>query len=111
MSVTMKEINDSTFIEETSKGLTLTDFRADWCAPCKMMDPILHHLSDDNQLGNQIKFTSINIDDNQQTAGQLGIQGIPTLIIKNNGQIVDKIVGFHPKEEVENILKKHIEKA
>ncbi|CCJ66707.1 Thioredoxin [Leuconostoc pseudomesenteroides 4882] len=76
-----------------------------------MMDPILHHLSDDSQLGNQIKFTSINIDDNQQTAAQLGIQGIPTLIIKNNGQIIDKIVGFHPKEEIENILKKHIEEA
>lgn len=105
MSATIKEITDSTFENETQEGVTLTDFRADWCPPCKMMDPILQHLSEENQLGGKIKFTSVNIDENKQVASQLGIQGIPTLIIKKNGQVIDKIVGFHPKDEIENTLK------
>ena len=50
----------------------------------------------------------VNIDENKQVASQLGIQGIPTLIIKKNGQVIDKIVGFHPKDEIENTLKKYI---
>lgn len=108
MSATIKEITDSTFENETQEGVTLTDFRADWCPPCKMMDPILQHLSEENQLGSKIKFTSVNIDENKQVASQLGIQGIPTLIIKKNGQVIDKIVGFHPKDEIENTLKKYI---
>lgn len=108
MSATIKEITDSTFENETQEGVTLTDFRADWCPPCKMMDPILQHLSEENQLGGKIKFTSVNIDENKQVASQLGIQGIPTLIIKKNGQVIDKIVGFHPKDEIENTFKKYI---
>ncbi|MEW8956724.1 thioredoxin [Clostridium sp.] len=101
----MKEINDSSLITEVSNGVTLVDFWATWCGPCKMLTPVLDELS--NELS-EIKFGKVNVDENPKSAEQYRIASIPTLLLFKNGEVVDKIVGFRPKSEIEQFIKKHV---
>ena len=91
------EITDATFEEETSEGVVLIDFWATWCGPCKMQSAVIDQLSD-------VKFTKMDVDQNQETARNLGIMAIPTLLIKKDGKIVDRLTGYTPKEKLEQIL-------
>ena len=96
-----KEITDKTFSEETDKGLVLIDFWATWCGPCKMQSPVIEQLAEERQ---DVKFYKMDVDQNQDTAKNLGIMAIPTLIIKKDGNIVDRITGYTPKEKLNQIL-------
>jgi len=93
----IKEINDQDFESETATGVTVVDFRADWCPPCKMMDPILKTLSESDEFGQRVKFVSLNVDHDQLTAAKFNVQGIPTFLIKKDGQVVKRLVGARPK--------------
>ncbi|QNQ81470.1 thioredoxin [Lactobacillus sp. PV034] len=97
----VEEINDKSFENETSEGVVLTDFWATWCGPCKMQSPVIEQLS---QEMDDVKFTSVDVDQNQDLAKELGIMAIPTLIIKKDGKIVDRLTGYTPKEKLEQIL-------
>ena len=94
-------ITDENFEDATKNGVTVTDFWATWCGPCKMQSPIVDQLSEERQ---DVKFTSLDIDHNQDTAKNFGIMAIPTLIIKKDGKIVDRITGYTPKEKLNKIL-------
>lgn len=98
------EITDATFEEETSEGVVLTDFWAVWCGPCKMQTPVVEQLSEEMD---DVKFTSMDVDKNQETAKDLGIMAIPTLLIKKDGKIVDRLTGFTPKEKLASILEQY----
>ena len=63
----------------------LVDFHADWCAPCKTMNPILKNIK--KQLGNKLKIIKINVDNNQQVANRFQVKGIPTFILFQNSEI------------------------
>ena len=95
------EITDATFEEETSEGVVLIDFWATWCGPCKMQSPVIDQLSEEMD---DVKFTKMDVDQNQETARNLGIMAIPTLLIKKDGEIVDRLTGYTPKEKLEQIL-------
>ena len=86
-----------------ANGVVLVDFWAAWCNPCKMLAPIIDELAVDYQ--NRLKFAKLNVDDNQQIAMEYGIMSIPSLVIFREGQEVNRIVGFLPKDE----LKRRIE--
>ncbi|WP_207640768.1 thioredoxin [Clostridium hydrogeniformans] len=101
----MREINDSSLITEVSNGVTLVDFWATWCGPCKMLSPVLDELSKEIS---DIKFGKVNVDENPQSAEQYRIASIPTILLFKNGEVVDKIVGFRPKAEIEQFIKKHV---
>ncbi|WP_125544573.1 thioredoxin family protein [Levilactobacillus lindianensis] len=101
----IKEIHDQDFEKETNTGVTVVDFRADWCPPCKMMDPILQKLSESEDFKDQVTFTSINIDHDKQIASQFQVQGIPTFLIKKDGQVINRLVGARPKPLFEAALK------
>ncbi|MBY0124015.1 thioredoxin [Bacillus sp. S/N-304-OC-R1] len=96
---------DQTFSTETGSGVVLVDFWAPWCGPCKMIAPVLEEL--DAEMGDKVKIVKIDVDENQETAGKFGVMSIPTLLVFKNGEAVDKVVGFQPKEALAELLSKH----
>lgn len=90
-------VTDQNFSNEVlnSSQPVLVDFWAPWCAPCRMIAPVIEELAE--EMEGIAKICKLNTDDNQQTAAQYGIRGIPTLGIFKNGEMVDSIVGIVPK--------------
>lgn len=101
----VKEITDNTFTEETSKGLVVVDFWAEWCGPCRILSPIVEELS--NEMSN-VQFKKINVDENREVALSLGINAIPTLVIYKDGHPIDKIIGVIPKANLKKTIEKYI---
>jgi thioredoxin 1 len=97
---------DQNFSEETSSGLVLTDFWATWCGPCKMIAPVLEEL--DAEMSDKVKIVKIDVDENQETAAKYGVMSIPTLILFKDGEIVDKVVGYRPKEALQEVINNHL---
>jgi thioredoxin 1 len=99
-------IGDGDFKQQVldSQQPVLVDFWATWCAPCRAIAPALDALA--TQYKGQVKFTKLNIDDNQDTPQQYGVRSIPTLLIFKGGQVVEQIVGAVPKARIEAALQK-----
>jgi thioredoxin 1 len=70
-----------------------------------MIAPVLEEL--DSEMGDKVKIVKIDVDENQETAGKFGVMSIPTLIVLKDGEVVDKVVGFQPKEALAELLSKH----
>lgn len=102
----IKELNDQNFEDETSKGLTFTDFWATWCGPCRMQGPVVEQLA--NEMGDKVQFGKMDVDQNPETSQKLGIMSIPTMVIKKDGQIVDTVVGYHDKSQLEKIINQYL---
>ncbi|MBB6282775.1 thioredoxin [Geobacillus subterraneus] len=97
---------DQTFAVETKEGLTLVDFWAPWCGPCRMIAPVLEEL--DQEMGDKVKIVKVNVDENQETASKFGVMSIPTLLVFKNGELVDKAIGYQPKEALVQLVGKHM---
>lgn len=87
-------LNGSSFEKVISKGVTLVDFWAEWCAPCRMQGPILDEVA--SQLNGDSVIAKLNVDDNRSIAAKYGIMSIPTLILFKNGKIIKQFVGVQP---------------
>lgn len=96
---------DSNFEENIKEGVTLVDFWAPWCGPCKMIAPVLEDLAKDVE--GKANIVKVDVDENQETAAKFEVMSIPTLIVFKDGQAVDKVVGFQPKEQLQAVLEKH----
>ena len=96
---------DQTFTNETGEGLVLVDFWAPWCGPCKMIAPVLVEI--DEELGNKVKVVKVDVDENQETAAKFEVMSIPSLFVMKDGQIVDKALGYKPKEALVELVSKH----
>lgn len=103
------ELSDSNFKSEIESGLTLVDFWAPWCGPCRMVAPVIEEIA--GQYQGQVKVGKLNVDDNQQTAMQFRVMSIPTVILFKDGQPVEGVVGAQPKRAFEQLLNKHVESA
>ena len=98
----MEKLTKENFNDVILNGKVLIDFNATWCGPCRMLHPILEKL--ENEL-NDVKIYSVDVDDNEDLARQFGIMSIPSLILFDNGNIVDKKIGFMDYEQLLNWLK------
>jgi len=100
------EINTSNFDSEiNNNGVTVVDFFANWCGPCRKMGPVLEEV--EAELTN-VKFAKINTDDNIEMAKKYQVSGLPTLMVFKNGEPVERIVGLMPKSSIITNIEKHI---
>lgn len=99
----MEKLNKENFNDFISCGKVLVDFNASWCGPCNMLRPILEELEG---ILTDIKFGSVNVDDNEYLARNYGVMSIPTLILFNDGNIVKQNIGFISKDDLIDWLNK-----
>jgi len=101
----MRNANSETFNEMTNKGLKLVDFWASWCGPCKMLAPVLDEIASETS---EFEIIKVEVDENPELAAQYEVMSVPTLFIMKDGQIVDQMQGFQPKENILNKMQQHI---
>ncbi|NBD26807.1 thioredoxin [Paenibacillus glycinis] len=94
------------FNQSIESGVTLVDFWAPWCGPCKMQLPIVDELS--TELSGTATIGKINVDEEPELASQFGVMSIPTLIVFKDGQPVDKMVGLQSKDALKNKIQNQI---
>jgi thioredoxin 1 len=88
---------------EGSKGLTLVDFWASWCGPCRMMGPVYEKAA---EKFNNIKFCKMSTEENEATPTEANITGIPCIIVYKDGKEIDRIIGYRDQKEFESVLSK-----
>lgn len=98
----IQKIDDETFSKATSHGVVLVDFFADWCGPCRMLEPIIHALAE--ELSSKMSFVKVDVDQSPKVVTSLQITSIPTLIVFKNGKEVHRVVGLKDLETLKKLL-------
>ena len=100
--------NDQTFDKDISTNdlPVVVDFGAEWCGPCKVLDPILEEIAVENK--DKVKIYKMNIDENPMTPQKYGIRGIPTIMIFKNGELIGTKVGSLPKTALETWIQSNL---
>ena len=96
------KLTDANFDETVNEGITLVDFWAEWCGPCKMIAPILEEVSEEFEV--KVKIAKLDVDSNPVSSAKYGIRSIPTMVTFKDGKMVDGISGAVPKQIIINKL-------
>lgn len=102
MSNSFTHLTEENFKSGVSNGLTLVDFYADWCGPCRMLTPVLEEVAKD--VAGQAKIAKIDIDEAQKTASTFQVTSIPTLILFKDGREVGRLVGLRDRETIKEFI-------
>lgn len=102
MSEELKYLNDENFQSEIASGVTLVDFYADWCGPCRMIAPVIEQLA--TELNGKAKIAKIDIENAQKTTSNFQVTSIPTIIIFKNGKEVRRIVGLKDIDALRSLV-------
>ena len=100
--------NDADFDQDinSQKVPVVVDFGAEWCGPCKQLDPILEEIAEENN--DKFKVFKINIDENPMVPQKFGVRGIPTIMLFKDGKLIDTKVGSLPKTALENWIESNL---
>lgn len=102
------ELSDVTFQKFVMEpGLSLVDFWAAWCAPCRFISPVVEQLAKDYR--GRVRFGKVNVDENQNLAMKFNVRSIPTLMLFKAGKVVDYIIGVVPRNQIEQRILRHID--
>ena len=102
MSDLVQSLNDADFAGAVAKGVSLIDFWAAWCAPCREVSPLVDQLAE--QFKGRVAFFRVNVDDNPKTSEAYDVLSMPTLLLMKDGQPVDKVIGALPKAQLETFI-------
>ena len=102
------DINDSTFEQEVinSTELTIVDFWAPWCGPCRKLGPVLDEVA--QEFEGKVKVVKLNTDENLKTAKEFSVSGLPTLLMFKDGKAVERLVGLMPKTSIVSNIEKYL---
>lgn len=98
----IKHLTDSSFEKEIKEGVTLVDFYADWCGPCRMLTPVLEKVA--KEVRGKASIAKLDVDSAQRVASTFQVTSIPTLILFQNGKEVGRIVGLKDAETLKEFV-------
>ena len=102
MSEAIIHLDDENFAQSIANGVTLVDFFADWCGPCRMMTPILEAIA--NEMQGKVKIAKLDIDSAQKTTAQYQVTSIPTIILFKDGKESKRIVGLKDAATLKQLI-------
>lgn len=104
----VKSVDQESFQSEVKNESlpVLVDFWAPWCGPCRMVAPVMEELAED--LAGKVKVVKVNVDENGDLASLYSVMSIPNIMLFKNGEVVEQITGFMPKENILENIKEHI---
>jgi thioredoxin 1 len=103
-AVTVTDADFESVVEQNA-GLTVVDFWATWCAPCRMIAPVLEQLAE--EYAGKAKVAKLDVDTNVRTASRFQVRSIPTLLFFKDGKLVDQVIGAVPKQQLEGKFREH----
>ena len=108
-TVKIVEITDKNFTEEVDNqtGLSMVDFWAAWCGPCRLVAPIVEKLAED-YAEEGLRVGKLDVDQNQEIASRFGVRSIPTILFFKDGELVDQVIGLVPRTQLEELIQKHL---
>ncbi len=95
-------VNDENFASAVKQGLTLVDFYADWCGPCRMLTPVINQVAE--ELHGKARFVKVDIEVSQHVAAMFQIMSIPTLVLIKDGQEVGRLVGLRDAKAIKHFI-------
>jgi thioredoxin 1 len=109
-SANVIEITDQNFQDITGgAGLSMVDFWAEWCGPCRIVAPFVEQLAD--EYAGQVTVGKLDVDSNQRSASQFNVRSIPTILFFREGKVVDQVIGAVPRAALESKIKQHLNGA
>lgn len=103
------EVGDDDFVEKIidADGLSMVDFWAVWCGPCRIVAPVVQQLAEEYS-GDGLNVGKLDVDANPRTASKYGIRSIPSILFFKDGEHVDTVIGAVPKPQLEEKIKEHL---